>query len=255
VSSARARFFGCQVDRLDLEETVRRCEELVVTGGGAQQTSLNVAKVVAMRDDARLRDIVLGSEVVSADGQPIVWASRLLGDPLPERVAGIDLMRALLPVAARKGYGVFILGARTDVLAQAVERLRAEHPGLRIVGYRNGYFTAAEASDVCDEIRAAQPDILFVAMGSPQKEYWIADHRDELGVPLSMGVGGAVDVIAGVTKRAPRWMQRAGLEWFYRLAQEPRRLWRRYFLTNLQFCLLLARELLSTQRRTTARGD
>ena len=255
MSSARATVFGCQVDRLDLEETVRRCEELVVTRGGAQQTSLNVAKVVAMRDDARLRDIVLGSEVVSADGQPIVWASRLLGDPLPERVAGIDLMRALLAVAARKGYGVFILGARTEVLTQAVERLRAEHPELRIVGYRNGYFTPAEASDVCDEIRAAQPDILFVAMGSPQKEYWIADHRDELRVPLSMGVGGAVDVIAGVTKRAPRWMQQAGLEWFYRLAQEPRRLWRRYFVTNVRFCLLLARELLSTRRRTTARDD
>jgi N-acetylglucosaminyldiphosphoundecaprenol N-acetyl-beta-D-mannosaminyltransferase len=255
VSSARATVFGCPVDRLDLEETVRRCEELVIRGGGAQQTSLNVAKVVAMRDDPRLRKIVLSSELVSADGQPIVWASRLLGDPLPERVAGIDLMRALLAVAARKGYAVFILGARTEVLTQAVERLRAEHPELRIVGYRNGYFTASEARNVCDEIRAAQPDILFVAMGSPQKEYWIADHRDELGVPLSMGVGGAVDVIAGVTKRAPRWMQQAGLEWFYRLAQEPRRLWRRYLLTNVQFCLLLARELLSTRRRTTARGD
>jgi N-acetylglucosaminyldiphosphoundecaprenol N-acetyl-beta-D-mannosaminyltransferase len=216
---------------------------------------LNVAKVVAMRDDARLREIVLGSEVVSADGQPIVWASRLLDDPLPERVAGIDLMRALLPLAARKGYGVFILGARTEVLTQAVEKLRAEHADLRIVGYRDGYFTPAEASNVCDEIRAAQPDILFVAMGSPQKEYWIADHRDELGVPLSMGVGGAVDVIAGVTKRAPRWMQQAGLEWFYRLVQEPRRLWRRYFLTNVHFSVLLARELLSMRRRSTARGD
>jgi N-acetylglucosaminyldiphosphoundecaprenol N-acetyl-beta-D-mannosaminyltransferase len=255
LSPTRVTVLGCGIDRLDLEETVRRCEDLVAAGGGAQHTSLNVAKLVAMRNDARLREIVLGSEVVTADGQPIVWASRLLGAPLPERVAGIDLMRALLPVAARKGYGVFILGARAEVLTQAVERLRAEHPELRIVGYRNGYFTAAEASDVCDEIRAAQPDILFVAMGSPQKEYWIADHRDELGVPLSMGVGGAVDVIAGVTKRAPRWMQQAGLEWFYRLAQEPRRLWRRYLLTNVQFCLLLARELLSTRRRTTARGD
>jgi N-acetylglucosaminyldiphosphoundecaprenol N-acetyl-beta-D-mannosaminyltransferase len=252
--SARATVLGCEVDRIDLEQALLRCEALIDARGAARHTSLNVAKLVAMQDNPRLRDIVCGSEVVTADGQPIVWASRLLGDPLPERVAGIDLMHALLPLAARKGYGVFILGARAEVLTEAVRRLRIQHPGIRIVGQRDGYFSESETAEVCAEIKAAQPHILFVAMGSPQKEYWIADHCDELSVPLSMGVGGAVDVIAGVTRRAPRWMQDAGLEWLYRLVQEPRRLAGRYVVTNVKFGLLLGAALLGGRRKPPAQA-
>ena len=252
VPGARAVVLGFEVDRLDLENAVRHCEKLIDSRAVAHITSLNVAKLVATRRDARLREIVQTSEVVTADGQPIVWASRLFGDPLTERVAGVDLMDALLPLAARRGYGVFILGARAEVVAHAVARLRAEFPNLRIVGYRDGYFTDAEASAVCADIRAMRPDILFVAMSSPRKEYWIAEHRSQLGVPLSVGVGGAIDIIAGVTRRAPRWMQRAGLEWTYRLAQEPRRLWRRYLYTNVWFVFLLGAEFFARRRKAPA---
>lgn len=244
-----ARVLGCDIDRLDMEATLRRCEELIEAGGPVQHVVVNVAKVVALRDDPRLREIVESCALVNVDGQPLVWASRLLGDPLPERVAGIDLMLRLLERAEERGYRIFILGARQEVLETAVARIRARHPRLEIAGYHHGYFTEEETERVCELIRAAEPHILFVAMSSPRKEYWLAEHAAGLGVPFSMGVGGSIDVVAGTTRRAPLWMQRAGLEWFFRFAQEPLRLGPRYLRTNTRFALLLARELLARRRR------
>lgn len=250
---ARARVLGCEIDRLDMVATVARCEALIEAGGPAQHVAVNAAKLVAMHDDPRLRAIVHGCDLVSADGQSVVWASRLLGDPLPERVAGIDLMEALLTLAERKGYRVFVLGARRFVLERAVAELRRRHPLLALAGYRDGYFDDSESEVVCAEIHAARADILFVAISSPRKEYWLARHFDQLGVSFAMGVGGSIDVIAGVTRRAPRAAQRLGLEWLFRLAQEPRRLFARYAVTNARFLLALQRELLRSrlaQRRT-----
>jgi N-acetylglucosaminyldiphosphoundecaprenol N-acetyl-beta-D-mannosaminyltransferase len=248
-SRDRAAVLGCDIDRLDMDETVRRCAEIIESGGPVQHVSVNVAKVVSLRDDPRLREIVESCELVSVDGQPLVWASRLLGDPLPERVAGIDLMFRLLGLAQARGYRVFILGAKEDVLATAVTRLEEQYPSLVVAGSHHGYFSDADSPEICALVRAAEPHILLVAMSSPRKEYWLADHAAELAVPFSMGVGGSIDVVAGLTKRAPRWMQRTGLEWFYRFAQEPRRLGPRYLRTNLRFAGLLARELASGRRR------
>ncbi len=169
-----------------------------------------------------------------------MWASRLLGDPLPERVAGIDLMQELFALAERRGFRVFILGAKADVLEQARAKIMARHPRLQLVGTRDGYFTDEEGAAVAEEVRDARPDILFVAISSPRKEYWLGRYGRAIDVPFVMGVGGAIDVVAGITQRAPRPLQRLGLEWAYRLAQEPRRLWRRYAVTNIQFALLLA---------------
>ena len=250
VSSERdvASVLGCSVDRLNMAQTVRRCAELVEAGGTAQHVAINAAKLVMLQDDGRLRDIVAGCALVSADGQSVVWASRLLRDPLPSRVAGIDLMHELLALAERKGYPVFILGARQEVLARALERLGKLHPHLVVAGARHGYFTDADDDAVCAEIRASGAKILFVAMSSPRKEYWLAKHGASLGVPFVMGVGGSIDVVAGITRRAPRWMQATGLEWLYRFAQEPRRLARRYAVTNARFAMLLARELVRQSR-------
>jgi len=245
----RARILGCEIDRLDMEATVRRCAEIVEAGGPAQHVAVNVSKIVALHDDERMRAIVEGCELVSVDGQPVVWASRLLGDPLPERVAGIDLMFRLLELAEERGYSVYVLGARQEVLDTAIAKLAERYPRLALAGSHHGYFTDEESDRICELVRAAQPDILFVAMTSPRKEYWLADHALALGVPFSMGVGGSIDVVAGLTKRAPRWMQRAGLEWFYRFAQEPLRLGPRYLRTNARFAALLARELVSRRRR------
>jgi len=251
---ARATVLGCEIDRVDLDEAVIRCQAAIESGGFVQHMAINVAKLVAMKSDADLREGVAQCELVTADGQPVVWASRLLRDPLPERVSGIDLMERLLALAAEKGYRIYVLGARREILERAVERMRAEVPDLELAGYRDGYYEDADEPDVARAIMAARPDILLVAMSSPRKEFFLARYRERLGVPFVMGVGGAIDVYAGLRRRAPVWLQRVGLEWLFRLAQEPRRLARRYVTTNALFVVLLARELLLQVRGKNARA-
>jgi N-acetylglucosaminyldiphosphoundecaprenol N-acetyl-beta-D-mannosaminyltransferase len=239
----RARVLGCEIDRFGLSEAVERCERHIDARVPAQHMAVNAAKVVAMQDDTELLRLVNSCEIVTADGQAVVWASRLLGDPLPSRVTGIDLMQELLVLAEAKGYGVYLLGARAEVLERAVTRVRCLHPELRIVGHRDGYFSEEEEPGIVAAIRRAKPDLLFVAMPSPRKERFIGDWREELNVPFCMGVGGSIDVLAGVTRRAPELLQRLGLEWAYRLAQEPRRLLRRYLVGNWRFIALTLRQV------------
>jgi N-acetylglucosaminyldiphosphoundecaprenol N-acetyl-beta-D-mannosaminyltransferase len=242
-AAQRVDVLGCSIDALDMDQTVARCAALIEEGGFHQHVAINAAKLVAMGDDPQLRDIIERCDVISADGQSVVWASRLLRAPLPERVAGIDLMDRLLGEAATRGFGVYILGARADVLEEAVRRIREQHPGLVVSGYRDGYFGEDEEEAVCDEIRASGASILLVAISSPRKEKFLGEHGPSLGVPFVMGVGGSIDVVAGVTRRAPRAWQRLGLEWLYRLVQEPRRMFRRYAVTNTRFLLMLARAM------------
>jgi N-acetylglucosaminyldiphosphoundecaprenol N-acetyl-beta-D-mannosaminyltransferase len=228
-----------------MEEAVARCEGAIASGSYLQHMSVNAAKLVALQDDGTLRSMISSCGLVTADGQSVVWASRLLGERLPERVAGIDLMQRLLAAAETKGYRVFILGARREVLDAALARLREDYPHLVLAGARDGYYEDSEAEAVCEGIREAKADILFVAMSSPRKEYFLGERSASLGVPFAMGVGGSVDVIAGITRRAPRLLQRLGLEWAYRLAQEPRRLARRYLTTNGRFAAMVLRAALT----------
>jgi N-acetylglucosaminyldiphosphoundecaprenol N-acetyl-beta-D-mannosaminyltransferase len=232
---------GCPIDAVDMDQALARCEHFVDERGFAQHMAINAAKIVAMRDDPQLREIIARCELVTADGQAIVWASRVLGQPLPTRVAGIDLMEALFARAEQRGHRIFILGAEADVLERAVGEIRARHPRLTIAGYRDGYFSRDQEPEVAEQIRSSGSDILFVAISSPRKEYFLGAHGRSLGVPFVMGVGGAIDVVAGKTRRAPGWMQRSGLEWLFRLAQEPRRLIKRYAVTNARFVGLVAR--------------
>lgn len=249
--NGRVEILGCPLSRVTMDEAVLSCEEAIAAGGYFQHMSVNAAKLVAMQEDPTLRQMVTACDLVTADGQSVVWASRLLGSRVPERVAGIDLMQRLLAAADRFGYNVFILGARPEVLEEAMARLRKRYPKLILAG-RDGYFEDSELLDVCDEIRLARPDILFVAMSSPRKEYFLGEQGESLGVPFAMGVGGSVDVIAGVTRRAPRLLQRLGLEWAYRLAQEPRRLARRYLTTNFRFAGMVLKALPSSRRANGA---
>jgi N-acetylglucosaminyldiphosphoundecaprenol N-acetyl-beta-D-mannosaminyltransferase len=225
-----------------VDRAVRRRERLHLAVG-------NAAKVVNMRRDASLRRAVVDSDLVLADGASVVWASRLLGRPLPERVAGIDLMMAILARGSREGYRVFCLGATAEVLAAACARIARDFPGVKLVGRRHGYFTELEEPALAAEIAAARADVLFVAMTSPRKERFLARWAGRLGVPVCHGVGGSFDVLAGKVRRAPAAWQRLGLEWLYRLQQEPRRLGRRYLVTNTVFCWMLARELMRSRPR------
>ena len=255
--SDRAVLLGCEIDRLDMEGTLERCQETIDEGGFAQHVAINAAKLVTLQNDPEMTEIVRRCELIGADGQSVVWASKLVGDPLPGRVAGIDLMHRLLAMAQDEGYGVYILGARAEVLGTAVERLREQYPRLRIVGYRDGYFDESEDAAVAEQIRASGAQILFVAISSPRKEYWLGNYGRHSGVNVAMGVGGSIDVVAGVTRRAPAAWQRLGVEWLYRMLQEPRRLFRRYAVTNSRFMLLVVRELARRRlrpRRSAARA-
>jgi N-acetylglucosaminyldiphosphoundecaprenol N-acetyl-beta-D-mannosaminyltransferase len=247
----RAEVLGCKLDRLDLDHTLEVCNEVIQSRGFAQHMAINVAKLMAMRDDEILRESVAGCQLVTADGQAVVWASRLLRDTLPGRVAGIDLMNGLLARAPILGYRIYILGARPEVLEAAVTRIRDEHPGISLVGYRDGYYDDTDEDAVAASIAEVRPDILFVAMSSPRKEYFLARHGTAMRVPFVMGVGGAIDIVAGHTRRAPVVLQRLGLEWLFRLAQEPRRLARRYFVTNTRFLLVLSREVVKRRVSST----
>jgi N-acetylglucosaminyldiphosphoundecaprenol N-acetyl-beta-D-mannosaminyltransferase len=243
----QADVLGCPIDAVTMRETIACCEVAIESRRRLHQVSVNAAKLIAIRQDERLREIVKRSGLVNADGQSIVWASRLLGSPLPERVAGIDLMFELLASAEAHGYRVYIVGARPEVLKRAVCRLEELYPRLVLCGWHHGYFTEADEGDLVRSIASTEPDIVLVAMSSPRKEYWLAEHGDDLRAPVQVGVGGSIDVVAGVTRRAPRWMQSAGLEWLYRMVQEPMRLVRRYASTNAQFVALLASEVVRNQ--------
>lgn len=238
----RVLLFGVPIDNLTLAETVERVEHLIRRGGVHQHVVVNVDKLVKMERDPALRAAVVECDLINADGQPVVWAARWLGRPLKERVAGIDLFDALLHRCAARGWRPYFLGARPEVVSQAATRLLAAIPGLQLAGWRDGYWTEPEEAGVVAAIRAARPELLFVAVSSPKKEIFLRRWKTELQVPFVMGVGGTFDIAAGLTTRAPRWMQRCGLEWFYRLLQEPGRMWRRYLVDDLAFISMVWRE-------------
>mgnify|MGYP000847488357 FL=1 len=238
----RTHLMGCAVDNLNMAETLDVVEGFIRSGKPHQHVVVNVDKIVKANRDPALRQIINDCDLINADGMPVVWASRLLGKPLKERVTGVDLFEALMARAAEKGWRVFLLGAREEVVSGVARLYPARYPGLTLAGYRNGYWTPEEEEKVVEEIAATRPDILFVAISSPKKEAFLARYQAAMKVPFAMGVGGTFDVAVGLVKRAPVWMQNAGLEWFYRFLQEPRRMFRRYFIDDMAFVALFARE-------------
>jgi N-acetylglucosaminyldiphosphoundecaprenol N-acetyl-beta-D-mannosaminyltransferase len=214
---------------------------------------VNAAKVVMAREDARLRDALGRADLVAVDGQPVVWASRLLHSPVPARVAGVDYMNEVLSLASRFGWRVFFLGSTDAILAEVEEHCRNELPGLVVAGRHHGYFPPTDDGRTADLIRDARADVLFVALPSPRKEYWLGDYARRSGVPLAVAVGGSYEVLVGRVTRAPELWQRAGLEWFWRTLQEPRRLGRRYLETNSRFLVILGWEWLRSLRSSARR--
>lgn len=234
---------GVSVANLTEDETVAVIDKLISAGGWHYGAVVNAAKIVAANRDERLKQILREADLVTADGISVVWASRLLGQRLKQRVTGIDLFQRLVKHAAERGLSVYLLGAREESVRGAVAQLTARHPNLQVAGYRNGYFDASESDAVADDINKSAADLLFVAMGSPAQEYWIALNLARTGVRFALGVGGSFDHVSGLARRAPRWMQRMGLEWLHRLICEPRRLWRRYLVGNLVFIWLVAKQV------------
>ena len=240
--SGRIEMMGCHIDNLTMEETLQRIDGFIKTGRPHQHVVVNVDKLVKANRDEELRSIINECALINADGMPVVWASRLLGKGLKERVAGIDLFEALMKRASETGWRVFLLGAKEEVVSEVNKLYSLKYPSLTIAGYRNGYWRQEEEPGVVEQIKSARPDLLFVAISSPKKEQFLGHYQAELKVPFAMGVGGTFDVAIGKVKRAPRWMQKSGLEWFYRFMQEPRRMFRRYFIDDMAFLWLLVKE-------------
>ncbi|MBL4753657.1 MAG: WecB/TagA/CpsF family glycosyltransferase [Flavobacteriales bacterium] len=237
----RIEFLGCPMDVATMDDTVNLIAERVENKQFIQHVVVNVAKVVNMRKDSALDESVRACEIINIDGMGVVLGARMLGHDVPERVAGVDLFHHLLQMSAERGFPVFLLGAKDEVVAEAHRRVKTLYPKLIVAGHHHGYFWDDEEA-VVNQIRESGARLLFVAITSPKKENFINKWQDQLGVDFVMGVGGTFDVVAGKVKRAPLWMQKYGLEWLYRVLQEPRRMWKRYLVTNSQFAWLLVKE-------------
>lgn len=252
MTSGRIELLGSPFDRVGMQATVAQCIAWC-SGPRTDHTviTLNAALLCMMKADPELGAACRSGDLIVADGVPVVWTSRLAGVPLPERVAGVDLTVKLLGEGSTRGLSVYFLGARPEVIQSLAEYCRRNHPGLKVVGYRDGYFKPTDHESIVAEIAALAPHMLFVGMPSPFKETWCQCHRKALGVPVIVGVGGTFDVLTGYVRRAPRALQAIGMEWSWRLAMEPRKMWRRYLRTNTEFLWRAAREIV--RRRTAPR--
>ena len=240
---------GVDVFSVGMGRLLDICEEHIDSKRGLLLGIVNVAKLVNCRKNVGLRRSLMEADIVLADGLPIIWLSRMLGDPLPERVTGIDIMYELLKEANKKPYRIYFLGARPEVLQKMIRTIQKDYPGIPIAGYRDGYFDKDDEQSIAEDIRNSRADILFVGISSPKKENFLRNWRNFMDVPICHGVGGSFDVLAGVTNRAPLWMQKCSLEWLYRLIQEPRRMWKRYLITNTIFIKLCFKPVLRARFR------
>lgn len=238
----RIQLLHCPVDTMDRNSTILSIEKAINANRQIHHVVVNAAKLVNMRKDKHLRESVVNCDIINADGQSLVWASRFLGTPLAERVAGIDLMADLVELAHEKNYKIFLFGAKEEIVRAVVDVYEKKYGAEIIAGYRNGYYQKEDEAEIARQIAVSGAQMLFVAITSPKKEIFLNAYKDIIRVPFIMGVGGSFDVISGKNRRAPVWMQKAGLEWFFRVMQEPGRLWKRYLMTNSAFVYLILKE-------------
>lgn len=237
----RVKFLNTFVDALTMDETLEEIQKYIENKECVQHVVINASKLNLMQEDEELTKIINDCPLINADGQSIVWGSKFLGNPLPERVAGIDIFIELIKISAEKGYKPYFFGAKEEVVTEVVRKFKEQYPSLKVAGYRNGYFNNNQSKEIAEDIRKSGADILFVGFSSPMKEFWIREHMEIMKVPFAMGVGGSFDVVAGKTTRAPKWMQKCGLEWFYRFIQEPRRMFKRYIIGNIRFIRMISK--------------
>jgi N-acetylglucosaminyldiphosphoundecaprenol N-acetyl-beta-D-mannosaminyltransferase len=236
----KINFLDIPLDALTMDETINKIDEAIFLNKQVHHCVINAGKVVKIQSDKILKESVINSDIINADGMSIVWAARFLGYNIPERVAGIDLMENLIRLAHKKGYSCFFLGARKQVVEKIINVYSSKYSKKIIAGFRNGYFDEQDEREIIKKIKESDANFLFVAITSPKKEIFLNKYKNELkNINLIMGVGGSFDVIAGTVKRAPKYIQDLGLEWFYRFAQEPKRMWKRYLIGNFKFVILI----------------
>ena len=242
----RIHILTTPIDCLTMGETIAQIEDAIKSKTQIHHTVVNAGKIVLMQEDQELHKSVVSSDIINADGQAVVWASKILKQPLPERVAGIDLMQKLVEISAKKTYTIFFFGAKEEIVKAVVDKYTDLYGAEIVAGYRNGYYSKEDEESIAQQISNSNANILFVAISSPKKENFLYKYKDQLAnINFIMGVGGSFDVVAGKVKRAPVWMQKIGMEWFYRFAQEPRRMWKRYTVGNYKFIKLVFKEKFS----------
>ncbi len=239
----RVHILNTKIDNLSMKDTLSIIERTIKNKKQLHHTVVNAGKIVALQKDLELRKSVNEADIINADGQAVVWAAKFLRKPINERVAGIDLMESLVLQAHKNSYKIFFFGAKEEVVKKVVEIYSEKYSSDIIAGYRNGYFDKTEERSIAQNIADSNANILFVAISSPTKENFLYQNKDLLSkINFTMGVGGSFDVVAGLVKRAPIWMQKSGLEWFYRFIQEPKRMWKRYLIGNSKFIFLVLKE-------------
>lgn len=254
----RLHLGGLPVDRVTFAEALEAITLMVRSRRGGMVFTPNVDHVVLAQEDARFRDAYAAVDLALADGMPIVWASRLLGRPVPEKISGSDLVPPLMKLAEAEGFRVYLFGGAEGVARKAAENLARTHPRLELVGSSSPRIDmsepAARRQDILEEIRGTAPDLVLAGLGCPKQELWIHEVAEALRPAVVLGVGASIDFLAGTARRAPRWMSASGLEWLYRLAQEPRRLAGRYLVRDPQFIGILLDEL-RARRALRAPGE
>ncbi|MBC2168054.1 WecB/TagA/CpsF family glycosyltransferase [Listeria booriae] len=238
----RIQFLEANLDRYNFHETIAKIETYIALRKPIHHTGVNADKINMMKTNPKFKKIINEAALINPDGMSVVLAAQVCKQPKLERVAGIDVMTRLLEIAAKKGYRVYFLGTSEPILKKMIDRITTDYPTLPIAGYHHGYFKATEEVGIVENIRKNKSDLLFIALPSPQKEYFVDSYMEAMNVPVSIGVGGSFDVIAGEIKRAPKWMQALSLEWLFRMMQEPRRLAKRYLVGNLIFLNHVIRE-------------
>lgn len=223
----RLEILGVGVDRVSSSEALARIATFITegraTGASHQIVTANAEIIYQASKNEKMRTVINQAQLVTADGSGVVWASKQLGEPLAERVTGIDLVNSICAASAQYGWKLYILGSAPGVADTAAQNICDKYPGCNIIGTHHGYFDEKEEQKILEELREQKPDVLFVALGAPKQEYWIAEHVSVLGIPVAMGIGGSMDVLSGNVKRAPQWMQKLSLEWLYRVLIQPTR--------------------------------
>ncbi len=241
-NNKRITILNTLIDVLSVKETIDLVEKYIITKTPLHLMGVNADKINEVNENPLMKEIVNKCGVINADGASVVMASKYLNKPLPERVAGIDLMQDLVKLSADKGYKVYLLGAKQEVVEKTAENLKNTYNNLNIVGIHNGYFKKEDWKDISEEVKKTKPDIVFVGITSPTKEYLIEFLQNDGHDCVFMGVGGSFDVISGKIPRAPKWMQKCNLEWLFRVMKEPRRLFKRYFVGNRKFIKSVKKE-------------
>ena len=231
----RIKILDTIIDVLDMNQTIDLVDKYVQKKIPLHLVGVNADKINELNTNNRLKQIVNSCGIINADGASVILASKFLGKPLPERVAGIDLMEHLIKLSEQKGYSIYLLGAKQEVVEKTAQVLKKKYQNIKIVGIHNGYFNESDWPQISEEIKVKNPNFIFVGITSPLKEYLVEYLQNDGNDGVFMGVGGSFDVISGEIPRAPKWIQKINMEWMVRVIHEPKRLFKRYFIGNWKF--------------------